>query len=146
MLKSLTEKILAAPLLNAESDPEFQRDAFQIVQNNAFSLRPWGRPRGVWLVDDREEERVNLKALSDAIDAADRALIVVFAANGFRHPGVREMLPSVTSINAALDSSDTVLFIKADYGRAMSWANIMTRSRCPTRVLFDDHAIDCKVA
>lgn len=36
MLKSLAEKILAAQLLNAESDPEFQRDAVLIVQSTSW--------------------------------------------------------------------------------------------------------------
>lgn len=147
MLKSLTEKILAAPLLNAESDPEFQRDALRVVQPNAFSIRPWGRPREIWCIDDRAEERIRILPLYDPLSAIDRAIIIVFAANGFRHPGVREMLPSVISINEALESAETVLFVKAEAACAMHWTNILTSAfKCNTRILFDSHAVDCVAA
>lgn len=147
MLKSITEKLLSAQVLNAEEDPEFQRDAFQIVQPNAFSIRPWGRPREVWLVDDRAEEKVRVRPIYGPLCAIERAFIVVFAANGFRHPGVREMLPSVVSINEALDSAETVLIVKASPARAMYWTDLLTSTfKCNTRLLFDSHVVDCKAA
>jgi hypothetical protein len=57
------------------------------------------------------------------------------------------MLPSVISINEALDSAETVLFVKAEAACAMHWTNILTSTfKCNTRILFDSHAVDCAAA
>lgn len=124
----LSDMMLKSQLLRHFDHEDLNALAHEILAPNAFSLRLWGRPKPVWLIDDRAPEPLPGRLLSDVIYRAERAIIICFASG--RRPGsdnLRELMPCYEAMNSALDEDKRLLFVKTENKSAMKWVSWLTR-------------------